>query len=169
MRRAAVTVAVCGVLAAWAGAQGPGPLPADDQIRLFRANRVLLGSLIERGVELGATDDPGVRAEACQKAAHDLAVAFERAAEADDPHRAAELGDHLEAVVRDGLLPNLDAARQLYPPESQHAKKLAEYKQAATRDLAAMWAEADRRPKVSTDAQVKALRDRLDALKDRLK
>src|SRR5207248_8948998 len=87
MRRAAVTVVVCGVLASWAGAQGTAPLAADDQIRLFRANRVLLGSLVESGIKLGETDDPAARAEACQKAAHALAVSLE---EVDDPARAAE-------------------------------------------------------------------------------
>jgi hypothetical protein len=149
-----------------AAARGPGPLAADDLVKLFRANRVLLGSLVERGVELGQTDDPAARAEACQKAAHALAVSLE---DADDPARAAEIGDHLETVVRDGLLPNLEDGFRLYPQGSPPARKLADYRQAATGDLVALGAKLDERPKVSTDAKVKDLRARLDALKDKLK
>ena len=167
MGRLAATAAFFLLLSAWAGAQGTVPLPASDQIRLLRANRVLLGDLINHGVELGSTEDPLQRASACHGAAHALGVALRRAAEANDPDRIAELGDHLEEVVREGLVPILDEARRTIPPDSQDAVRLKEIRTNAAEDLESI------RSAIPTgemsDARLREFNTKLDGLREQLK
>ena len=60
MVRWGCTSLVCLALAAWAGAQAPprAALSAAEQLRLHRANRVLLADLVERGLDLGQASHP---------------------------------------------------------------------------------------------------------------
>jgi hypothetical protein len=163
MARAGLSLVVFLALAAWAGAQGPAPLTAADQLRLLRANRLLLDDLIGRGIELGAADSPLDRAAACQATAHALAVAIQRAAEAQDTDRVAEIGEHFETVVRDGLGPTLDEARRVTPPGSPGEKKLKELRETANGDLKGV------RDAIPNTGKVKDVRDKLDGLQDKLK
>ena len=123
-------------LSAWAGAQAPRPaLTADEQIRLHRANRILLADLVDRGIELGKANHPIDRAEECRKTARVLGVALQKAAENDDADRVAELGNHLELVIRDGLVPMLDDAKRNIHPMSPDAARLKVLRENAVGDL----------------------------------
>jgi hypothetical protein len=161
--------AVLLALAAWAGAQGPAPLPAAERLRLLRANRTLLTDLVTSGVELGAADGPVSRAAACQKTVHHLSIALERAARADDADRVTELGDHLDRMLRDALAPVLDEATQTVPPESQDAKRLKAVRESAVGDLDWARSAISADGKVGGSAQVRTLADKLDGLRDKLK
>jgi hypothetical protein len=167
MPRLATTARIFLLLSAWAGAQGPPPLPAADQIRLLRTNRVLLGDLINHGVELGSTDDPLDRASACQGAAHALGVALRRAAEAQDSDRVAELGGLLEEVVREGLVPILEEAKKTIPPDSPDAIRLKSIRADAAGDLESVRSAIPGSSAASS--RVREVSTKLDGLRERLK
>lgn len=137
MIRLAYTSLACLALAAWAGAQAPprAALSAAEQLRLHRANRVLLGELVDRGIDLGGASNPVDRAEACRKTARVLGVALVQAADANDADRTTELATHLEAVVRDALVPLLDEAKRNITPASPDAARLKAVRESALNDL----------------------------------
>ena len=170
MFRAAFTLSFFLVLSAWAGAQGPqrAALTAADQLRLHRANRVLLADLVDRGIELGKANHPIDRAEECRKTARVLGVALQQAAEKDDADRVAEIGNHLELVIRDGLVPMIDDAKRNIHPMSPDAARLKLLQENAVGDLD--WASTiPTTGKVSENAKVRELTGRLGGLKEKLK
>lgn len=171
MVRVGSTVLFFLALSAWAGAQGsPRPsLSAADQIRLHRANRVLLADLVDRGVELGNASHPVDRAEACRKTARVLGVALQKAAEADDADRVAELGNHLELVVRDGLVPILDEAKRNIHPMSPDAARLKAVLENASGDLEWAWSAIPTTGKSGDSARVRDISSKLGGLREKLK
>ena len=93
---------------------------------------------------------------------------FFGAASEQDPDRVAEIGNHLEAVVRDALVPTLDGALNDISDTSE-AAKLKEVRQNSTNDLNEAIASIPDAGKVGTHASVKEARHRLDLLRERLK
>jgi hypothetical protein len=79
----------------------------------------------------------------------------------------AELGGHLEAVIRDGLVPNLDEGRRTVTLES--AARLDAAREKARGDLDRLRDALAAPGKVADSRRVKDLRGKLDALYDRLK
>lgn len=160
MTRPALTAVVLASLAAWAGAQGPTPTTAAEKLRLHRANRTLLTDLVGSGVRLAAADQPVSRAEACQQTARAVGLAVRHAAEANEPDRVAELGDHFNTLVSEGLLPALTEADAVVPRESPEGVRLRAVRAGAAADLDAIDAA------LPTDG---ALRTKLAELRERLK
>jgi len=170
MTRAAAALLIFLGLAAWAGAQGPAPgLSAADRLRLHRANRTLLADLVSAGVALGGADRPVARAETCQESARVIGIALRKAAEAQDADRVAELGDHLDHMVRDGLVPLLDEVRQTTPAESPDGKRLKAVREGAAGDLDWVRAAIPPAGKVGDSARVKDVSAKLDGLRQQLK
>jgi hypothetical protein len=168
MSRVPLTLTVFLGLAAWAGAQGPpAGLTAAENLDRLKANRALLDQLIDRGIELGGAGNPVDRAEACQRTAGSLAYWVGLAAADQNPDRVAELGGHLEAVIRDGLVPNLDEGRRTVTLES--AARLDAAREKARGDLDRLRDALAAPGKVADSRRVKDLRGKLDALYDRLK
>ena len=167
MFRAGVLLTVFLGLAAWAGAQGP-VLSTGEQLDMLRANRALIDGLIDQSVEMAAADTPLKRAAAGQKTVGTLAWAVTREAETGNPDRVAEFGGHLEAVVRDALVPNLDAAKQTIPPESPDAPRLKKIRDDARSDLDGVRNALGTPGKVGDDAKVQDLRRKFDALREAL-
>lgn len=112
MRRSLLSLFAFAALSTWVGAQGPAPLPAEVQVKQFKANQFLIADLVDHGVRLADAGDPLDRAEECRKTALTLARSLERAADAGDADRVAEFAGLYGAVVRDGLVPNLAEARK---------------------------------------------------------
>ena len=168
MFRVGVMLAVFLGLAAWAGAQGPPPLSTADQLNMLRANQGVIEELVDRTVELASANTPLKRAETCRKTAGTLAGVVGRAADEGNPDRAAEFGGHLEAVVRDALVPNLDAAKQTIPPESPDAPRLKKIRDDARSDLDGVRNALGTPGKVGDDAKVQDLRRKFDALREAL-
>jgi hypothetical protein len=166
MIRLAYTSLAFVALAAWAGAQAPprASLSAAEQLRLHRANRVLLADLVDRGIDLGGASHPVDRAEACRKTARVLGVALLQAAEANDADRVAELGGHLESVVRDGLVPMIDDANRHIHPMSPDAVRLKAVREAAVIDLDGAAAN-----KLGDHPRVREVVGKLGELKEKLK
>jgi hypothetical protein len=171
MARAALTLTVFLVLAAWSGAQGPSPaLPVDVQLRLHRENRVLLNDLVRQGIALSEKDDAVGRAEECEKTVRALGAALRRAAEAQNADRAAELGDHLEAVLRDGLIPNVEEAiRTVDPMSPELFARLKEVRGRAAGGLDELRDALPTTGKVGENGKVKDLRGKLDGYKEKVK
>jgi hypothetical protein len=167
MVRAAYILAISLALSAWAGAQGPehSALSAADQLRLHRANRVLLIDLVDRGIELGKASHPIDRADECRKTARVLGVALQQAAEKEDADRVAEIGNHLELVLRDGLVPMLDDAKRNVHPMSPDAARLKLLRENATDDLVGVSTAL----RGGGSSKMHELSGRLDGLKDKLK
>ncbi len=137
MARVLLLLVVFATLAAWAGAQGPAaPLPAADRVKLLKLNRPLLEQMVNHGIDLSGTDEPLPRAKKCRETAQTLANYLDRAANTEqDPDRVAELADLIGTVVREGLTPNLEVGRQLYPPGSPDAARLTDVQKLAVADL----------------------------------
>ncbi len=171
MFRVAYILACFLALSAWAGAQAPQrtALSAADQLRLHRANRVLLADLVDRGIELGVTDSTVGRVEACQKTARVLGVALSRAAQADDADRVVELGNHLELVVRDGLVPMLDEAKIHITRESPEYARLKAAQDGATSNLDEARSAIADAAKLGDNVKVLDVAGKLGGLREKLK
>ncbi|HEV3437935.1 MAG TPA: hypothetical protein VG122_11275 [Gemmata sp.] len=169
MRRSLVTLIAFMALAAWAGAQGPPPpLPAATQAKLFKSNRKLLENLVNHGIELAKADSPLRRAEECRKTAKTLANSLERAAEDQDPDRVAELARLVGDVVREGLVPNLNAAQLEIQPGDPLAPQLVKVRELATGDLISLPARIPTDGKVGDSQKVKEAIAAIQALQSSL-
>ncbi|HSQ57576.1 MAG TPA: hypothetical protein VLM40_17775 [Gemmata sp.] len=137
MARVLLILTSFAVLAAWAGAQGgPPPLSAADRVKLFKTDRALIDQLVNHGIDLSKADDRLKQAQECQATARTLAVYLRRAAEDEkDPDRVAEMAGLLTDMVRDGLAPNLKAARETYPATSPQGKQVVQLGESAMKDL----------------------------------
>lgn len=126
-------------VAAGAGGQGPPPaLPPATRVKLFKADRALIESLVDHSLELAAKDDPQDRAEECRRTARTLVNYLARVAQDErDADRVAELAGLLAEVVRDGLGPNWQQARREIAPGSPREAELLRTRAAAAADLAA--------------------------------
>lgn len=158
-------------LSAWAGAQNPAQpsLSAEDKLRLLRANRTLVDNLVNDAVKLSAASDPATRAERCRDASVSLANAIKDAAAAENAERVAELTGLFGEVVRDGLVPTLDAAQQTVTPESPSGRKLREVRAAAAVDLINLKAAIPASGKVGDNPRVKDALQQLDLIAPSLK
>jgi hypothetical protein len=156
-------------LSAWAGGQGtPPPLPAATQVKLFKTNRDLIASLVDHGIDLADADNPLGRARECRLTARALANALRRAADEQDPNRVAELAGLFGDVVRDGLVPNLDAATREMKAGDPREPELLGLRQNAVSDFNGVRAAIPTDGKVGDSDKVKAALAALDALKPKL-
>jgi hypothetical protein len=170
MRRFLVTLFAFVTLAAWAGAQSPSPpLSAATQAKLFKSNRMLLENLVYHGIDLAEADRPLQRAEECRKTAATLANYLERAAEDQDPDRVVELADLMGNVVREGLVPNLNAAQVEIRPEDPRAPQLAKVRKNAKDELDSLSDKIPTQGKVGDNQKVKEAIAAVQALKANLK
>ena len=161
MTRTALTLTLFAGLSVWASGQDRAPV--HKQLKQFEVNRLLLDRLIDHGLNLSSAEKGGnslARAEECRLAAATLAAAL-RAAPADDPERVAELCDHITAVVRDGLVPNLTRANQDIKPGSQDYERLTELSELSSRDVTAYVAAFPSGGRLDGSPKVEAARNRL--------
>jgi hypothetical protein len=168
MRRTLLTLIAFAALSAWVSAQGPSPLTAETQIKQFQSNRILIGSLVDRGIDLSNADNPLDRAEKCRITAQTMAHYLGRAAEADDADRVAEFASLYGEVIRDGLLPNLDAAKKdITDPKSPEAVRLKQLNDRARGDLTSARSSIPTTGKVGDSDKVKAALAVIDELASR--
>ncbi len=170
MPRFALTAGLCLGLAAWAGAQpppAPGPSAA-EQLGLLKANKNLIDDLIDTGLGLADAGSPLDRAKKCRESAYILSAALRKAVDDGNPDRVAELGDHLESVVRDGLAPNLDEGVRTVPAGSRDAEELRWLRERAGEELDAIRAAIPATGRVGTADRVKAAQERLRQTREQL-
>ena len=135
MRRTMFTLIAFAALSAWVSAQGPASLPAEIRVKQFQTNRILIENLVDHGMDLAGADSPLRRAEACQRTARTLASYLERAAGAEDADRVAEFANLYGEVVRDGVVPSLDAAGKTIPEGSREWTQLTALRTNVVKDL----------------------------------
>ena len=169
MARFCFTLCSLIALAAWAGAQGTASLSTAEQLNMLRADRVLLGSLVEDGLGLANANTPLEKADASRRTARSLADAIGRAVSDQDAARVAELGGHFETIIRDALAPNLDEAKRLIPDDSPEAAKLKDLQRKSIDDLDAVRSAIPSTGKVGSNERVKEMNGKLDGLRTRLK
>lgn len=128
MIRNASCLLIFAVLAAIAGAQGPKTgLTAAQQQQLFQRNRAMIQSLIESSLEI--TDKSGdyiQRSRSYRKVILEFQQELSSAADSDDAARLAELGTHLDTVMRQGLAPSLVKAHRQIGPDGTGRRDLHE-------------------------------------------
>ena len=169
MRRSLVTLIVLATLAAWVSAQGsPPPLPAATQAKLFKSNLDLLGALVDHGVKLADADNPLKRAEECRMAAISLGNSLGEAAGKQDPDRVVELAGLMGDVVRDGLVPNLKAAREEIKTGDPREAQLLKLSDKAKDELTSLPSKIPAEGKVSESQKVKEAIAAVEALKSKL-
>jgi hypothetical protein len=163
--RTALTLSLFAGLSLWASAQDRTP-PMDQRLKQFEANRVLLDQLINHGLNLSSAEKGGnslARAEECRLAAATLAAALTAASANDsDPERVAELCDHIAAVVRDGLVPNLTQAKKDIPPGSPDHKRFTELSSESSAYVATLVATFPAGGRLDTSPEVAGAKTRLE-------
>jgi hypothetical protein len=160
--RTALTLTLFAGLSLWASGQDRAP-DFHQQLKQLEANRLLLDQLIDHGLNLSSAEKGGnslAKAEECRLAAATLVAAL-KAAPGDDPERVAELCDHIAAVVRDGLVPNLAQAGKDIPPGSQEYKRLTEVSSGSSEDVAALVAAFPTGDRLDKSSKVADARTRL--------
>jgi hypothetical protein len=121
MKPLALTTALALVLAGLALASRPDAEQAGDaRLRVLRRDLQLVEALVDSGLTLAAQDDPLKRAETCNVLADRFARAVKHAA-ADEPARAAALGNQLELLLVRGVAGNLRLAHEKMPADSPRA------------------------------------------------
>jgi hypothetical protein len=116
-------------LLAVAQAQVPAaPSAQAEQAQHFRRNRGLIEKLVTGGVRLAREKDPVQRAACCNGLAQSMADEMRQAATEREGARVAELGYHLQELLRGGIADNLHDARQHIPLGSAEERNLEEVK-----------------------------------------
>jgi hypothetical protein len=102
------------------------PLVVDNphQWQQLTRNRGLIQALVTSGVVLASEEDPLRRADQCNGLARHLVDEIQHAADREDDGRAAELGGHLDDLLKGGVVSNLSTVREHTPPDSTRHKEL---------------------------------------------
>jgi hypothetical protein len=170
MARWVYMLVVFAVLAGWAGAQNQAQpaLSAEDKLRLLRTNRVLINSLVHDGVIMSGANDPVVRAVKCRDASLSLVQAIQDAAKTENAERVAELTGLFRELVHDGLVPTMNEARQIVPPQSPSGVTLAQLRENASKDVVGLKALIPT-GKMGDNPRIKEALKQLDELAEALK
>jgi hypothetical protein len=151
-----LTLFASAALCAWVSAQGSSPLTAEIQVKQFKNNRILIESLVDRGIELASAESPLRRAEACQRTAGTLAHYIARAAGNEDPDRVAEFVTLFGVVVRDGVVPNMEEAKRQSTDPKSLAGAFQEIREKTRDDLDGVLKSIPKEGKVAESDKVKS-------------
>ena len=135
MRRTFFILSAVAMLCAVSTAQpGDAPLTAAERLAMLRANRVLIDDLVDDGLALAAQNRSLDATELAVGSSTRLAVALQRAIADGDADRMSELGDHLDAMIGEAVVPGLREAKSTIPPGSpDYVRYLAVHKKAFER------------------------------------
>jgi len=128
MIRNAACLMVFAALSLMASAQAAKPrLTSTQQHDLFKQNRAMIQSLVDSSVEISnVSGDYLQRAKSYRKVVMKFQEELSNAAEGSDPARVAELGKHLDTVLRQGLAPSMQKAAQQIGPTGTGKEELKE-------------------------------------------
>jgi len=156
MKTAVSFLIVCG-LCAWADAQQTTTLTAADRLKQLQSNRKLVEKLVGHGVSLANANEPLKRAGHCRSAMGELTLALDGAIREQDASRVAELGEHLAAIVNDGLIPNLKEAKPNATPASPAFAEFIALHTSSTDELQRLQSSVPQLEALGRSAQVKAM------------
>jgi hypothetical protein len=170
MRRVLLSATVFLALAAWAGAQGPSPaLSPAAHCEMFKTNQDLLQNLVYDGIKLADVDSPLQRAEQCSNTASMLARFLNHAATDQNADRVVELAGLMTDVVRDGLVPNLNAAREQIKPGDPREAALIKVRDDVAHELGSIAGKLPADGNLAANQRVREAIEQLTALKSTLK
>jgi hypothetical protein len=109
-----------------------------ERVELFQRNQVLIQTLVQSGLRLAKEEEPLPRAEACGDAAQRLAEEIRQAVANHEQARLTELGQHLQALLDNGVVANLRKARRQIPAGSTYEKNLFAVRDRITAELATL-------------------------------
>jgi SAM-dependent MidA family methyltransferase len=95
----------------------------------LKQNRLLIQDLVDGGLRLASAEDSLKRALCCSDLAGSVAFEIRKAAEEREGARAAEMGEHFQALLQHGIADNLNQLRAQTPPGSSQdleMRRLAE-------------------------------------------
>lgn len=139
MRRYSLTLVLVAMLSAWAGGQSAAPRPGGpERVRLLHANAALVEQLVAHGVGLsgGSALD---QASECRGAVATLGRALAACAENPDadPSRLIDLSEQVVQLVRTGLAPALEKAREQVRSGSPGKERLKQIEDQTAGELGA--------------------------------
>ena len=143
-------------------------LSADEQLKLLKMNRELLEDLLEQGTRVSEANTPLDRAAECQRSTDRLAREFRTAIERGDGDRACEIGDHVEKIVAEGFVPNLEAARRDSNPGSPDYERVKAMHRQATQSLDALHGTLPTDGQLTKSKRFQQLREKLADLPTKL-
>ncbi len=126
MRRLLLLPLLVAVLVPAAVAEDPAVLPAAERVVQVQRNYGLIQTLVESGLHLAAEEDPLKRALQCLDVAGRMVEEIRQAAEKREELRVVELGEHLHALLEQGVAGNVGLARRQTPLGSTAEKSLRE-------------------------------------------
>lgn len=154
-------------LSGWVSGQGPRRI-ASQEADLLKQNRTLLERMLDDGVQVADAGTALDRAAACRRAADRLSAELASAARLENADRVNEIGDHLTALLAEGFLPPFAAARAEIRPGSPEFGRLQELHRESAAHMAAAVDALPRQGKFADGTGVKALREKLAALAQRV-
>lgn len=169
MIRPGMTVCLVFALTAWPTAHSQPPLTTAEQTRLFQAHRLVLGQLIDNGLDLARANSSLERVEGSRRLTQTLVQALSRAIDEPEPDSAIEYGNHLTRVVKEALSPTLQEAEETIPAESPEAARLKAIRQGSIEALSAAIAALPERGRLASQPPVRQLREELAGLRDGLR
>jgi hypothetical protein len=168
MIRQALVLLIFVGLSALAGAQGEKPaLSASQQQQLFQKNRGMIKTLVDSSLEISQMSGDGVQRTQCYvKVVQQFREELDRAANDADPSRVAELGKHLDTVLRKGLTPSLRDAHVQIGPGGTGVEKLGEIRRDSL--ILVDWLQTKARDKWPDTPEVREVIDSLEKTKNDL-
>jgi len=132
--RYVVSTAILMALAALLGAQDPRTGPsARQRAALLQRNYGVAERLVDGSLALAKTSSSLDRSTSYDAIIRNLEEEIKKAAQAGDAERVAELTDHLARLMNEGLLPNVEKARQVISANSPDEKSLFDLRDLARR------------------------------------
>jgi hypothetical protein len=112
MRRLGLLAALVLVGAAFVWADEDAEISAEERARSLRHDLELIRQLVKSGLVLSEQKDPLERAKSCNQLAGRLSEEIKQAAVQKDGLRAADMGQHLQALLERGVASNLNLVRR---------------------------------------------------------
>lgn len=128
MIRHASCLLIVVALAALTSAQGSKPgLTASQQQQLFQKNRTMIQMLVDSSLEISDKSGSYIdRSRSYRKVIMEFQKELVTSANGSDAGRVAEIGKHLDTVMRQGLAPSLQAAHRQIGPKGTGREDLVE-------------------------------------------
>lgn len=168
MIRPGMTVWLVFVFAAWPTVHSQPPLTTAEQTHLLQAHRLVLGQLIDNGLDLARANSSLERVEGSRRLTRTLVQALGRAMDDPEPSYAVEYGNHLKRVVKEALTPTLQEAEETIPSESPEWARLKAIRQGSIEALSAAIAALSEPGRPARQPQMQRLREELANLRDDL-
>ena len=143
-------------------------LTAAEQLQLLKTNRELLEDLLDQGTRVSEAHTPLDRAAECQRSTDRLAREFRTAIDRGDGDRACEIGDHVEKIVVEGFVPNLETARRDSNPGSPDYERAKAMHRQATQNLDALHGTLPTDGLLTKSKRFQQLREKLAGLPAKL-